>query len=101
MAKSNDKPKEEKDAKDGKNKITLKIVVNGQPFDVKGNINAPLHTLIPEALKTSNNVGQPPENWELKDVGGTVLDGSKKIGEFNFTKDTTLFLSLKAGIAGE
>src|SRR4051794_15704877 len=97
MAKATDKPK---DDKGGKNAITIKVVVNGQPAEVEGNVNAPLHTLIPDALKMTNNVGQPPENWELKDAGGTVLDGNKKIGEFGFTKETTLFLGLKAGVAG-
>ena len=84
-----------------KNQMVLTVVVNGQPVQVIANLEAPLHTIIPEALKASGNVGQSPDGWELKDAGGTVLDGSKKIGEFGFTKDTKLFLSLKTGAAGE
>jgi hypothetical protein len=95
--KTNDKSED----KGGKNEITLTIIVNGVPTAVGANVNAPLHTVIPEALKESGNVGQSPDGWELKNEAGTVLDGSKKIGEFGFTTDTKLFLSLKAGAAGE
>lgn len=94
--------KEKSDDKDNQdNKITLTVIVNGQPTQVTANLNAPLHTIIPEALKESGNVGQKPDAWELKDEAGNLLDGSKKIENFGFTKDTKLFLSLKAGVAGE
>lgn len=82
------------------NKITLTIVVNGDPVSVEANVNAPLHTIIAKALTESGNVGQPPENWELKDEGGTVLDGSKKIEDLGVADGQRLFLSLKAGAAG-
>ena len=64
------------------------------------NKNAPLQTVIPEALRLSGSVGQPPDNWELKDANGNVLDLHKKIEEYHFGPDTTLFLSLKTGAAG-
>ncbi|WP_246787025.1 DUF2604 domain-containing protein [Aminobacter sp. MDW-2] len=83
-----------------KNKITLTIVVNGEPVSVEANVNAPLHTVIAKALTDSGNVGQPPENWELKDEGGTVLDGSKKVEDLGIVDGQRLFLSLKAGAAG-
>jgi hypothetical protein len=83
-----------------KNKITLIIVVNGEPVSVEANVNAPLHTVIAKALADSGNVGQPPENWELKDEGGTVLDASKKIEDIGIAAGQKLFLSLKAGAAG-
>ena len=84
------------------NKIELTVVVNGQAFVVEGNLNAPLHTIIPKALELSGNTGQPPENWELRDAQGTLLlDASKKIGSFGFTPGTQLFLNLKAGVGGK
>lgn len=83
------------------NKITLTIVVNGEPVSVEANINAPLHTVIAKALAESGNVGQPPENWELKDEAGNVLDASKKIEDVSLTAGVKLFLSLKAGAAGD
>jgi len=84
-----------------KKKETLTIVVNGQPVEVEANENAPLGSVIGRALEKSGNVGQPPENWELKDAAGVVLDLGKKIGDYDFPEDVKLFLSLKAGHAGE
>jgi hypothetical protein len=82
-------------------KIQLAVVVNGQATVVEANPNAPLHTVIPHALQATGNSGQPPENWELRDENGTLLDTSKKISSFNFAPDVRLFLSLKAGVGGE
>ena len=45
-------------------------------------------------------MAQPPENWEIKNEAGTVLDPEKRVDEYHFGKETTLFLSLKAGVAG-
>lgn len=84
-----------------KTKETLTIVVNGQPVEVEANENAPLQSVVGKALEKSGNVGQPAENWELKDAAGALLDLRKKIGEYNFADDVKLFLSLKAGVAGE
>jgi len=83
------------------NKIVLTVIVNGVSTEVDANLNAPLHTIIPKALQQTNNTGQPPDKWELKDENGSVLDVSKKIEEFNFPEGTKLFLSLKAGVGGD
>lgn len=82
------------------NDIELTVVVNGQAVQVSGNGNAPLHTIVPKALHESGNVGQPPENWELRDVAGALLDIDQKIEAFNFNAETKLFLNLKAGVGG-
>ncbi len=82
------------------NKLSLSVIVNGQPVEVEANQNAPLHTVIPRALEESGNSGQGPENWELRDVQGNLLDTSKKIEEFAFAAGTRLFLNLKAGVGG-
>jgi hypothetical protein len=80
--------------------IAIVVVVNGEPTTVEVNPNAPLHTVIPKALHATGNVGQPPENWELRDVGGNLLDTSQKTESFGFEPGVRLFLSLKAGIGG-
>lgn len=82
-------------------KTVLSIVVNGTTTLVERNDNAPLKSVIEEALEQTGNVGQPMENWELRDPNGNLLDPSQKIGSFDFPEDVTLFLSLKAGVAGE
>ncbi|MBA2335592.1 MAG: DUF2604 domain-containing protein [Blastocatellia bacterium] len=82
------------------NKISLTAVVSGTPTEVTANVNAPLKTIIPEALRETGNNGQPPDNWDVKDAAGNILDPNKKIGDFGFTDGVTVFLTLKAGIGG-
>lgn len=82
------------------NKIQIAVIVNGQPAEVEADINAPLHTIIPRALEQTGNTGQPPDNWELRDAQGTLLDTSQKISSFNFPPAVRLFLNLKAGVGG-
>jgi hypothetical protein len=82
------------------NRIDLKVVVNGQPFVISANVEAPIRTLIEQALKDSGNSGQPISNWELRDGAGQILDPARKVEDFSFQAGTTLFLSLKAGIGG-
>jgi len=81
-------------------KITIIVVVNGQPTTVEANPEVPLRTIIPKALEETGNTGQPPENWELRDASGVELDVSKKIEDFRFPADVRLFLNLKAGVGG-
>ena len=81
-------------------KLSLIIVVNGQPVTVEGNVNAPLLPLIQHALNESGNSGQPVENWELRDAAGNVLDPARKLGEIGVVGGATMFLNLKAGVGG-
>lgn len=81
-------------------KQTFSIVVNGNPVTVEANENAPLRSIIERALHEGGVVGQPPDNWEMRDEVGNVLDLAKKIGTFGFPIGVSLFLSLKAGAAG-
>jgi hypothetical protein len=81
-------------------KLTLEIVVNGTPTQVEANPEAPLLTVIPLALQQTGNVGQPPDNWELRDANGNLLDLHAKVESFGFQPGTRLFLNLKAGIGG-
>ena len=81
-------------------KTLITVVVNGQPTVVDAAEDDPLSTIIPDALRQTSNSGQPPDNWELRDADGNLLDLNKKIGDFGFTKKTRLFLNLKAGVGG-
>ncbi len=84
----------------GPNKIPLAIVVNGQETVIEGNLNAPLHTVVAKALEQTGNVGQGPEDWELRDESGTLLDTDAKIESYGFQPGTRLFLNPKVGIGG-
>jgi hypothetical protein len=83
-----------------KNKSEIAVMVNGELTIVEGNVNAPLGTIIPKALEQTDNSGQPPENWELRDPEGTELDLHKKIKDYEFPSGVVLRLNLKAGIGG-
>ena len=81
-------------------KISITVVVNGQPTVVDALGGAPLRTIIPDALRQTENSGQPPENWELRDTDGNILDLDKKIEDYGFPEKVRLFLNLKAGVGG-
>jgi Protein of Unknown function (DUF2604) len=78
----------------------LVVVVNGVSYDVKANVEAPVLVVIEKALDESGNQGQPPQNWELRDAAGHVLDPQKKLEDYHLPDGTKLFLSLKAGVGG-
>ena len=82
------------------NQQLITIIVNGVPATLERNPHAPLRSLVEKALHDTGNVGQPIDNWELRDAAGNVLDLSRKIESFNFPDDVKLFLSLKAGVGG-
>jgi hypothetical protein len=81
-------------------KLDLTVVVNGQPTTINAEPEAPLGSIIPKALEQTGNVGQPPQNWELRDVNGNVLDPARKIETFGFVSGVAIFLNLRAGIGG-
>ena len=81
-------------------KISITVVVNGQPTVIDANDESPVGTIIPDALRQTENTGQPPENWELRDADGNLLDLAKEIREYGFPPKVRLFLNLKAGVGG-
>jgi hypothetical protein len=80
--------------------VSITVVVSGKPVTVRISDDAKLGAIIPIALKDSGNVGQPPENWELRDGAGQLLDLGREISDYGFKNGTTLFLNLKAGVGG-
>jgi hypothetical protein len=85
----------------GKGKeIDFTVVVNGALTEVKAHEREPLAVIIPAALDQTGNMGQPAENWELRDDAGKLLDPGALIEDFGFDKRVRLFLNLKAGVGG-
>lgn len=80
--------------------VKITMVVNGQPVTIEATEQEKLSEVRQRALTETQNLAQPPENWEIKNEAGTLLDPEKRIGEYHFGKEVTLFLSLKAGVAG-
>ena len=81
-------------------KFDITVVVNGQPTEVNEFGDAPLGSIIPDALSQTGNSGQPPKNWELRDADGNLLDLHKTIEDYGFPEKVRLFLNLKAGVGG-
>ena len=87
-------------AKGHDEQVDFTLIVNGQETKVKARESQPLGSIIPPALEQTHNSGQPPENWELRDEKGTLLDPNQAISAFDFPKKVRLFLNLKAGVGG-
>ena|ERR1700686_1449612 len=80
--------------------VEITMVVNGQPVLIKATEGEKLADVRQRALTQTQNLAQPPENWEIKNEAGALLDPEKRVGEYHFGEKVTLFLSLKAGVAG-
>lgn len=80
--------------------MKINVMVNGQNTSVTANVKYALHSVIPPALDATGNSGQPPENWELRNAAGTLLDTTVRISAFPFGEGVTLYLNLRAGIGG-
>jgi len=83
------------------NQLTLIVIVNGVAATVETNPNAALTSVIAEALRETNNTGQPPGNWILTTEDGRKLDPQDKPGALGLKNGDKLFLNLKAGVGGE
>lgn len=79
-------------------KVSITVVVNGQPTQVDAAPNASVQSLVEPALRqTGNLAGQPPDAWELRTADGRTVQPSEKVSEF---LGQNLFLNLKAGVGG-
>ncbi len=81
-------------------KESLSVIVNGTTYAIEANVEAPVLVVIEKALIDSGNQGQPPQNWELRDAAGNLLDPHKKLEDYHLPNGAKLFLSLKAGVGG-
>lgn len=82
------------------NKISLKFVVNGVETTVDANNNAPLLAALQKALEDTNNQGQAPQKWEVRNESGEKLDTSQKVSDLGLISGAVLMVSLQAGAAG-
>ncbi|HZF93889.1 MAG TPA: DUF2604 domain-containing protein [Allosphingosinicella sp.] len=84
----------------GNDKVDLIVLVSGSEVEIKAKLNDTLGEVAEKALKKSENVGQPLENWDMRNEDGEVLDLGRPVGSFGFAEGALLSLTLKAGIAG-
>lgn len=83
------------------NRITLTIVVSGQPFEDTWPAKQTLSHVVEKVLRKTGNTGQDPSSWELRDSSGRVLDLSMTLREADLSDGMTLFLNPKAGAGGQ
>lgn len=81
-------------------KIGLIFIINGQDFLVEANVQAPLMEAVQRALAESGNTGRPPDEWEVRDVGGVLLEKHRTPKELGLQSGARLFLSLRVGAGG-
>jgi hypothetical protein len=81
-------------------KISITVVVSGHPTTLSLNRHQTVAHLVQEALQKSGNVGQPPDQWELRTSDGSLINQALTIADANITDGMTLFLSPKAGAGG-
>ncbi len=82
-------------------RVIVNAVVAGKGVLIEARENQTLAEIREEALKRTENVGQPPENWEIKDEQGNLLDPAKTLCDYHFGPEVTIYISLKAGAAGD
>lgn len=83
-----------------KNEMTIVFVVNGEDVSLTANPAEPLGAARNKALAVSRNTGRPPDEWEIRDEAGVMLDPGQKIATFGWGQRVRLFLALKVGAGG-
>lgn len=81
-------------------KMRLVFIINGVDLSIDVNVDAPLIEAVQRVLEESNNTGRPPEEWEVRDVGGVLLEINRTPKELGLQEGARLFLSLRVGAGG-
>lgn len=81
-------------------KVTLVFIINGQDYSVEANVHAPLMAAVQHVLAASDNSGRPPEEWEVRDVSGVLLENNRSPMDLGLHEGARLFLSLRVGAGG-
>lgn len=80
-------------------KRDVELIVNGKSFEpIPFPEGISLNGLLAQALEKTNNIGQPPENWIMRDIKGIELDLNKHLRDYEGL--TQILLIPKFGIGG-
>lgn len=79
----------------------LTVVVNSEPISIEVPRSIVLSALVAEVLGKAKTAGRAEDQWELKTEAGAVLNLALNLEEAGVECGSTLFLSLKAGAAGD
>lgn len=83
-----------------KHKFKLIFIINGQDFPIDADRRAQLRFAVIRALEVSGNTGRPAEEWEVRNVGGVLLEQNRTPEELRLEDKARLFLSLQVGAGG-
>jgi hypothetical protein len=78
----------------------LIFIINGQDFPIEVNIHAPLMEAVQRALAESSNTGRPPDDWEVRDASGVLLEKNRTPKDLGLHNGARLFLSVRVGAGG-
>ena len=70
----------------------IAVVVNDRTVAVEVKEDVPLRSVIPKVLEEVGDSEKNIEGWELRDASGTRLELGEKIKDFDFPRETILFL---------
>jgi hypothetical protein len=83
-----------------KNKLTLIFIIGGIEVSVEANLNSPLQAARNKALEQAKETGREPDQWEIKDASGKVLDPKMKVKDLGLEDGVKLFLGPKVSGGG-
>ena len=81
-------------------RATLVFIINGVDYPVHVNFEAPLAIAVERALVESHNTGRPPDEWEVRNAAGVLLEKDRTIEDLGLKNGARLFLSLRVGAGG-
>lgn len=81
-------------------KLSITVVVSGQPTSATVNVHQHVELLVKEALRNTGNQGQPPGDWELRTSDGVLIEQTLTIEAAGIVTGMTLYLSPRAGAGG-
>ncbi len=80
--------------------LELILIVNGQDVRVQVPVwqRWKMRDVRNRALRASGNTGRPPDEWEIRDVMGSLVDEEREARDFE--QGTRFFISVPAGVGG-
>jgi len=81
--------------------LILIFIINGEGVPVSCNTDDYIGTARNLALSESHNTGRPPNEWEIRNEKGYLLDPELTIDDHGLKNGDKLFLTLQVGVGGD
>lgn len=101
MSKNEEKTNGKPEKNEGQhNQLTIQVRYQSETVEVSTNVNASVTSLLEKAMIETQNNSVSKERFQLK-FGSTVLDPTKKVGDYAIENGALLVLTLQAGGGGD